>query len=57
MEKDLSNYRENYQKDELLEVNTPDNPIELFRDWFLVADASDTVQESNAMTIATIGRK
>tara|TARA_R110002073_G_scaffold72537_1_gene177776 strand:+ start:818193 stop:818840 length:648 start_codon:yes stop_codon:yes gene_type:complete len=55
MEKDLSNYRENYQKDELLEVNTPDNPIELFRDWFLVADASDTVQESNAMTIATIG--
>ena len=26
-----------------------------FRDWFLNADASDTVEETNAMTIATIG--
>lgn len=55
MEKDLSNYRETYQKDELLEQNTPENPIELFRDWFLVADASETVHEANAMNLATIG--
>jgi len=55
MEKDLSNYRKSYQKDDLLEVNTPDNPIELFRDWFLVADNEDSVHEANAMNIATIG--
>ena len=31
--KDLSNYRQNYSKDELLEENTPNNPFELFKDW------------------------
>jgi len=55
MEKDLSNHRKNYQKDELLEKNTPENPIELFRDWFLVADTSDNIHEANAMNLATIG--
>jgi len=55
MEKDLSNHRENYQKDELLEKNTPDNPMELFRDWFLTADESENTPEANAMNIATIG--
>ena len=55
MEKDLSNHRKNYNKDALLEVNTPENPMELFRDWFLAADASDFVQEANAMNIASIG--
>ena len=55
MEKDLSSHRKNYNKDALLEVNTPDNPMELFRDWFLAADASDFVHEANAMSIATIG--
>jgi len=55
MEKDLSNHRKNYQKDELLEKNTPDNPIELFRDWFLMADESENVHEANAMNLATIG--
>ncbi len=55
MEKDLSNHRENYQKDDLLEENTPENPIELFRDWFIVADQDDNVHEANAMNIATYG--
>lgn len=55
MEQDLSNYRENYHKDALLEENTPENPIELFRNWFLEADASEMVQEANAMNISTIG--
>lgn len=55
MDKDLSNHRKNYNKDALLEVNTPENPMELFRDWFLAADASDFVHEANAMNIATIG--
>ena len=55
MEQDLSNYREDYQKDALLEQNTPENPMELFRDWFLGADESEYVSEANAMNIATIG--
>lgn len=55
MEKDLSNHRKNYDRDTLLEVNTPENPMELFRDWFLAAEASDMVHEANAMNIATIG--
>jgi len=55
MEKDLGNHRKNYNKDALLEANTPENPMELFRDWFLAADASDLVPEANAMNVATNG--
>ena len=56
MSKDLSNYRKSYEKQELLEVNCPDNPMELFQKWFLNADNSEIVEESNAMTISTIGK-
>lgn len=55
MAHDLSNHRKSYEKQELLESNCPENPIELFQRWFLTADASDTVDEANAMTIASIG--
>ncbi|MBG7611869.1 pyridoxamine 5'-phosphate oxidase [Polaribacter sp. BAL334] len=55
MSKDLSNYRKSYEKLELLEENCPENPMELFQTWFINADNSDTVEETNAMTIATIG--
>lgn len=55
MSKDLSNYRKSYEKLELLEENCPGNPMELFQTWFINADNSDTVEETNAMTIATIG--
>ena len=55
MSKDLSNYRKSYEKQELLESNCPKNPIELFQTWFLNADASNLVDESNAMTISSIG--
>ncbi|MFY0603454.1 MAG: pyridoxamine 5'-phosphate oxidase [Flavobacteriaceae bacterium] len=55
MSNDLSHHRKSYEKQELLESNCPDNPIELFRDWFLNADASETVSEANAMNIAAIG--
>ena len=54
MEKDLSNYRKVYEKGALLEENTPENPIELFRDWFLVADETEAIHEVNAMNLATI---
>lgn len=56
MSKDLSNYRKSYEKQELLEANCPENPMELFQKWFHNADDSDTVEETNAMTISTIGK-
>ncbi|WP_400080011.1 pyridoxamine 5'-phosphate oxidase [Winogradskyella sp. R77965] len=55
MEKDLSNYRKSYEKGELLLNNVPDNPIELFRDWFIEVDTHFNIDETNAMTISTIG--
>ncbi len=55
MEKDLGDYRKTYQKDELLEQNISENPMELFQKWFYEADAYDTSEETNAMTISTIG--
>ncbi|MFI2742904.1 pyridoxamine 5'-phosphate oxidase [Zhouia sp. PK063] len=56
MQEDLSSYRKVYQKSELLEENTPENPIELFRDWFHEVENSNGIDEANAMTVATIGK-
>ena len=55
MSKDLSNYRKSYEKQELLESNCPENPMELFQNWFITADDSQMVDESNAMTVSSIG--
>lgn len=55
MNKDLSNYRKTYEKSELLISNVPDNPLQLFQTWFYEVDASDAIDEANAMTISTIG--
>ncbi|MCG8859532.1 pyridoxamine 5'-phosphate oxidase [Tenacibaculum finnmarkense] len=55
MSHDLSDYRKSYEKKELLKINCPENPMELFRDWFFAADASEMVIESNAMNVASIG--
>lgn len=55
MEKDLSNYRKSYEKGELLLENVPENPMELFRNWFIEVDAHFDIDETNAMTISTIG--
>lgn len=55
MNKDLSNYRKSYEKAELLLTNVPDNPIQLFQTWFYEVDNSGTVDEANAMSVATIG--
>ncbi|WP_299012415.1 pyridoxamine 5'-phosphate oxidase [uncultured Polaribacter sp.] len=56
MAKDLSNYRKSYEKQELLESTCPENPMELFQRWFRNADESETVEETNAMNISTIGK-
>ncbi|MCF6296912.1 MAG: pyridoxamine 5'-phosphate oxidase [Flavobacteriaceae bacterium] len=55
MEKDLSNYRKIYKKDELLKKNISENPMELFQKWFFEADEFDSVDEANTMTLSTIG--
>ncbi len=53
--KDLSNYRKSYSKKELLEEKVPDNPMELFQEWFYDAEQDPLVSEANAMGISTIG--
>ncbi|MCI2230148.1 pyridoxamine 5'-phosphate oxidase [Polaribacter sp. MSW13] len=55
MSKDLSNYRKSYEKQELLESTCPENPMELFQKWFINADESEIVDETNAMTVSSIG--
>lgn len=55
MQKDLGNYRKSYKKSELLEDTISDNPMELFQKWFHEVEASDGVDEPNAMTVSTIG--
>ena len=55
MEKDLGNYRKSYEKGELLLNNVPENPLELFRNWFIEVDTHFNVDETNAMTISTLG--
>jgi pyridoxamine 5'-phosphate oxidase len=55
MEKDLGDYRKSYEKGELLLENIPENPLELFRNWFIEVDTHFNIDEANAMTISTIG--
>jgi pyridoxamine 5'-phosphate oxidase len=53
--KDLSNYRRSYEKSQLVEENLPDNPIMLFKSWFLETENLGFHGEVNAMTVSTIG--
>lgn len=55
MNNDLSDYRKSYEKKELLETNIPENPLELFQQWFYEADKNFPEIETNAMTLSTIG--
>jgi pyridoxamine 5'-phosphate oxidase len=55
MQKDLGNYRKSYEKSALTEDIISDNPMELFQKWFYEVEASDGVDEPNAMTVSTIG--
>ncbi len=56
MDKDLSNYRKSYEKGQLSEKTVPENPMELFRDWFYAVDSDGGSDEANAVTISTIGK-
>lgn len=55
MQKDLGNYRKTYEKSELTEASIRQNPLEQFQKWFYEVEASEGVDEPNAMTISTIG--
>ncbi len=54
IDKNLTDSRKVYKKDELLESNISDNPMELFQKWFLEAQEKE-LGEANAMNISTIG--
>lgn len=56
MQKDLGSYRKSYEKSELIESNVSENPMELFQKWFYEVEASEGVDEPNAMTVSTIGK-
>lgn len=55
MQKDLGNYRKSYEKSELMEDSIKENPMEQFQKWFYEVEASEGVDEPNAMTVSTIG--
>ncbi len=55
MNTDLGDYRKSYEKGELLLGNAPENPLELFQKWFFEVDTFFTQDETNAMTLSTIG--
>lgn len=55
MNKNLSNYRKTYLKDELLEENISENPYFQFKIWFEEMEAAQTSSEVNAMNISSIG--
>ncbi|GAA3582924.1 pyridoxamine 5'-phosphate oxidase [Snuella lapsa] len=55
MNTDLSGYRKSYEKDELRLEDVPENPMELFQTWFHQVDAFFPEDETNAMTVSTIG--
>jgi pyridoxamine 5'-phosphate oxidase len=55
MNTDLGSYRKSYEKQELLEDNVSDNPLEVFQKWFHEVDENFDVGETNAMTLSTIG--
>jgi pyridoxamine 5'-phosphate oxidase len=52
---DLSNYRKSYEKSALLETSIPEDPINLFHQWFHDVEDFGGIDEVNAMTISTIG--
>jgi pyridoxamine 5'-phosphate oxidase len=52
---DLSNYRKVYEKSRLTEEHLPEDPITLFKTWFIEFEESGSGGEVNAMTVSTFG--
>ncbi len=55
MHNDLGKYRKSYEKSALSEDLISNNPMQQFQKWFYEVEASDSVDEPNAMTLATKG--
>src|SRR5690606_13847977 len=55
MQEELGNYRKSYEKSELDEASLSEDPIGQFQKWFHEVDATQGVDEPNAMTISTLG--
>ena len=55
MNNDLGNYRKSYDKGTLLETDVSENPLELFQKWFFEVDQHFPQDETNAMTLSTLG--
>ncbi len=53
--KNLGTYRKTYTKNELLEQNLVQNPIEFFQQWFKEAEQAGGIEEVNAMSVSSIG--
>ena len=56
MNNDLGNYRKSYDKGSLLETDISENPLELFQKWFFEVDQHFPQDETNAMTLSTLGK-
>ena len=54
MSKDLSNYRKSYLLGELIESALPEDPLELFSNWFSNVEKKGKEIEPNAMSLAAI---
>ena len=57
MNRDLHDYRDSYEKGELLLDNTAPTPFEQFSKWFEEVEAEGSTKEPNAMTLATLGKE
>ncbi|MEZ4811369.1 MAG: pyridoxamine 5'-phosphate oxidase [Allomuricauda sp.] len=55
MQNDLGNYRKSYQKSSLMEDSIDGNPLQQFQKWFYEVEATEGMDEPNAMTLSTIG--
>ncbi len=53
--KDLSDYRKSYEKKALLENDVPEDPMQLFKQWFHEVEDFGGLEEVNAMTLVTNG--
>ncbi|MCM4156024.1 pyridoxamine 5'-phosphate oxidase [Gramella sp. AN32] len=55
MKNNISGYRKSYEKGTLSKKNIPENPLDLFKTWFQLADENHAIEEVNAMSLSTVG--
>lgn len=55
MKQDLSDLRQEYAKNQINFLQSPHDPIQLFKEWYESATKSEKIAEPNAMSLSTIG--